>query len=218
MINEVHKNAFQDTAYARGVAQRIFDEGYVLLPDFLNQNTYDFFCKEVAEKSLQNKKGRELEGTLAWELGMSQEMLALFNAVYHGRCEVEGSEPHDLTQKEQRVGLPYKKASEETKKETPFHYDGAYLNAVLALQLPEGGVGDLYVYPNLRRYFGSGVLGKFVSRVLRHSALVRTIVPPKKVSYTENGLCLFFGDYTLHGVAPLEREGERLVMTINSHW
>lgn len=217
MINETHKTAFQDAAYARGVAECICNEGYVLLPDFLNHNTYEFFCKEVAEKGLQNKKGRELEGTLAWELGMSDEMLALFNAVYRGRCEVEDSEYHELTQRQQRVGLPYKKAGEESKKETPFHYDGAYLNAVLALKLPEGGAGDLYVYPNARRYLGAGILGKLISRVFRHSALVRTVFPPKKVSYTENSLCLFFGDRTLHGVPPLSN-GERLVMTINSHW
>lgn len=217
MISDTHKKVIHDRAYARECAMKVLEDGYCVCRNFLNEHSYEYLLKEIKEKELQNKKGRELEGTLVWDLGISSEMLAFFDALHHARCEIEEKEYEALRMERQRVGLPYKNGKEKNKVETPFHFDGAYVNAVLALTLPEDGKGDLFIYPNLRTRFGEGVFGKVIARVLRHSKALRMVWKPKQIAYEENALTIFFGDRTLHGVAPLSG-GERLVMTINNHW
>jgi hypothetical protein len=56
-----------------------------------------------------------------------------------------------------------------------------------------------------------------LSRLLRHSAWLRKKFGYQIVPYKVGALNLFFGDLSFHGVEPLYK-GERLVITINSHW
>jgi len=196
------------------MVKEIWDRGYVMLPQFLSKEGFELLS--TAARALCNKKSADLEGSAGAELARSTEVMTIFNGLYKARCEKEGVGYVPIDPKKQMMGFPYKDARDGKKtKETEYHYDGAYVNATLAIVMPETG-GELIAFPNLRTS-KNALLIKIFSRALRHLPFLRQVVPHVIARSTPNDLCLFFGDRTFHGVEPIG-SGERLIMTINAHW
>lgn len=214
MINTLYLSKIHDEGWYQELFTEIWDRGYVVLHDFLSDEGFQKLLTTAQEYS--NRKSTDLNETAGGELGHSPEIMSLFNELYKIRCAKEGKKFEPLNPQKQMMGFPYKDARDGKKTQaTEYHYDGAYVNATLALMMPRTG-GELIAFPNLRTS-KNALLIKIFSRALRHIPFLRQVVPHVIVRSTPNDLCLFFGDRTFHGVEPIG-SGERLIMTINAHW
>lgn len=221
MIAQNYLENINEDAWISSTASTMLKEGFVILPSFLEAG---FFTElsAYAWKRAQSQRGDEgmmgdkRGGTLGHELARSPEFMRLFSELYRARCKAEGRACESLSVDNQVVGYPYKDARDgKMTKATDYHYDGAYVNATLAILMPPRG-GELIVFPNLRTGKNMLII-KIFSRFLRHIPFLRRVVPHKIAKTVPNDLCLFFGDRTFHGVEPIT-VGERLIMTINNHW
>lgn len=214
MINALYLEKIHDEKWYQELFTEIWDRGYVMLHNFLSEE--DFQKLLAAAQEYSNRKSTDLNETAGGELGHSPEIMTLFNELYKIRCAKEGKKFEPLNPQKQMMGFPYKDARNGKKtKETEYHYDGAYVNATLALMMPPIG-GELIAFPNLRTSRNAFMIQVF-SRALRHLPFLRRIIPHIIARSKPNDLCLFFGDRTFHGVEPI-KSGERLIMTINAHW
>ena len=96
---------------------------------------------------------------------------------------------------------------------TSFHFDDTYINFLLPIVLPKSTSekhGQLELYANLRD-FKLGVRDRFVVPFLRDIGFYKNFHTPKQVTYQEGGLYCFYGFRSLHGVAPLDEDVERIV-------
>ncbi len=214
MINALYKNKLGDEVWARELVEEIWTRGYVMLPQFLEPQS--FASLQAVGEAMANKKSEELKGTIAYDLAHGEEMMTFFNTVHKVRCAKEGKPYVPLNPDKQVLGFPYKDARDGKRTvETPYHYDGSYVNITLGIKMPPTG-GELIAFPNLRTGKNPLVI-KIFSRALKHLHFLRDMVPHIIARSAPNDLCLFFGDRTFHGVEPIE-SGERLIMTINAHW
>ncbi|MBX9906679.1 hypothetical protein K2X96_02145 [Patescibacteria group bacterium] len=214
MINPLYISKITDQSWHRELVESMWKQGYVMLSDFLTPDAFSEL--RATGERLANKKTIELQGSIADRLAHSEEFMALFNGLHKIRAEKEGKDFVPLQPERQMIGFPYKDARDGKRtEETEYHYDGAYANATLALKMPETG-GELIAFPNLRTSKNAFLI-KLFSRALRHVPFLRRVVPHIIARSRPNDLCLFFGDRTFHGVEPIE-SGERLILTINSHW
>ncbi len=219
MINDAYLTKIADTAWLQAIVDEIFANGYVVLPDFL---TPEFFAsiKTFAEAHGYDGAGMmsfsKAGGTVGHTLARSPEFMALFEGLNQARCKKEGRMCTPLLPERQVVGYPYKDARDgKRSRETEYHYDGAYVNATIAIKMPEKG-GELIAFPNIRTR-PRAFLTRVYSRLLRHIPFLRRMVFHVVAKTKPNDLCLFFGDRTFHGVEPIA-SGERLIVTINNHW
>lgn len=219
-IQQKYVDLFNDETQARAFVQKVWDTGYNVLYDFLTPETKAEFDALLADRSKGNKKGPELAGTIAERLATSDEMMKVLNTIHRHRAAIEGVQFVPLKVEKQSWGFPYKDARQGAKTEqTHFHYDAAYTNTLIPFVLPpsESGEGHLTVYPNLKRRIKPAIVRQIFSRILRDLPFTRKWYPGITVPYTVGGFHFFFGDISFHGVLPI-KTGERLVMTINSHW
>jgi len=220
-INQKYLDVFTNPDKTKVITQKILDEGYVQLPQFLSEDIFAQLKALGQSRTVNNKKNEQLKGTLAHDLAYSDEMLSMCEILHKARRDIEGKTPIPLERSRQFVGLPYKDArGGATTVETGYHYDGSYLNLVLPIMLPPRGRHtrpDVVLFPNLRKRFSPYVLSAAISRLLRHFPWSRDWFGSTKVQYEAGAIIVFFGDVTFHGVPPI-LEGERLVMTINCHW
>lgn len=216
MLNPKYFARLGDETWFRTLVDDIFAHGYIILPEFL---TPEFFYEVTAIGEAEGSANARMDvtsKTRAYDLAVSPEFMALFNGLHKARCEKEAKPCLPLRADRQRVGFPYKDARDGKKsEETEYHYDGAYVNATLAIKMPEKG-GELIAFPNIRPNPGS-FAARAYSRLLRHLPFLRRLVYHVIAKSKPNDLCLFFGDRTFHGVEPIA-SGERLIMTINNHW
>lgn len=214
MIHTVYQSKITDQEWHAALFQEIWNRGYVVLPEFLAPEAFQELA--ASARVLSNKKSDDLEGSVGALLGRSEDVMALFNGLYKIRCENEGVPYASLNPKKQTMGFPYKDARDGKRtEETPYHFDGAFVNATIAILMPPQG-GELIAFPNIRRSRYAFV-PRLYSRILRHVPFMRRLVPHVVARTKPNDLCLFFGDRTFHGVEPISN-GERLIMTINAHW
>jgi len=214
MINPIYLEHTKDEVWLASLTYTILEKGFAILPQFLTPEAFEIFSSEA--RGLVGQKAEAVAGTSGYKMAHGPEFMSLFDGLYKARCKEEGKEYVQLKPEKQVVGFPYKDARDGKKTyETEYHYDGAYANATLAIQMPEEG-GELIAFPNLRT--GRNILViKAFSRLLRHVPFLRRIVPHTIAKTVPNDLCLFFGDRTFHGVEPI-KAGERLIMTVNNHW
>jgi hypothetical protein len=220
-VNQKYRDILSSPRKARVLTQEILEKGYVLLPEFLCQDIFAQLKALGETRAIVGKKNEELKGTLAHELAYSDEIFAMCEVLHQARGEIEGKIHPPLERKRQVVGFQYKDARGGAKTvETAYHFDGAYINLVLPIMLPPRGdhtPPDLELFPNLRKRFSPYIVSASVARLLRHSLRSRDWFNSEKVRYEVGTIIVFFGDITFHGVPPIA-EGERLVMTVNSHW
>ena len=220
-INQKYLDIFTNPNKTKVLAQEILNQGYALLPQFLAENIFAQL-KELGEsRTIVNRKNDQLKGTLAHDLAYSDEIFSMCEVLHKARRDIEGRKHLPLERAHQVVGFPYKDArGGATTVETDYHFDGAYVNLVLPIILPPRGAHvrpDLELFPNLRQRYAPYVLSASIARLLRHFIRFRDWFGNTKVHYEVGTCILFFGDVTFHGVPPIV-EGERLVMTVNSHW
>lgn len=230
MINQKYQDVLTNDERAQEVAKKILDIGHIELQEFLTPEAWEKLKSFAQEKRAQAVsgfdggmslgKGKDLEGTFGWEFGHSEEILEFCEKVHQAREKLEGKEPTTLDPAKHVIGFPYKDArGGAVTKATPYHFDGAYINILIPIILPEDQAksgGSLTVFPNIRKKYGT-TLSKLVCRGLRHSASLRKLFGAQTIVYTVGSAHIFFGDISFHGVEPIT-DGERLVMTINSHW
>ena len=220
MLNQKYINLFNDDEQLTALVKEVLDKGYVALDDFLDEETKAAFHRTASDRSNGNKKNEELKGTPIYELGHSPLMLKISQKIYDKRCELTGEPKVTLDPTQQFVGMPYKDGREgNVNKETAYHFDGAYSNWLLPLVLPADqskGDGNLVMFPNIRQKYPM-IVSKLLCRLLRHSHLFRKLYGQTEVVYKVDTMYFFFGDISFHGVEPISN-GERLVVTINSHW
>jgi hypothetical protein len=219
-IQQKYIDLFNDEAQAQAFVQKVWDTGYAVLLDFLTPETKAKFYELIADRTKGNKKNDGLAGTIAESLATSDEMMKILNTIHRHRAALEGVPYVPLKVEKQSWGFPYKDARNGAQTEqTHYHYDAAYTNVLIPFVLPpdDTGEGHLIAYPNLKRRFKSSLVRKIFSRFLRDVPYARTLFPGTQIKYTPGGFHFFFGDISFHGVQPITH-GERLVMTINSHW
>ena len=220
MFNTKYQELLTDDQAIKNVVQEILDTGYVALDDFLDEPSKAAFHAASLSDSCRNKKGEQLKGSPIYDFGYSDELLLLSQRLYDARCDITGEPKVTLLKEKQVVGMPYKDGRQGNKNlETSYHFDGAYVNYLLPLILPEDqsdGSGNLVVFPNLRLKYPS-VISKIVSRMLRHSAWFRKQYGETEIVYRPDTLFIVFADLSFHGVNPISN-GERAVVTVNSHW
>lgn len=220
-LNQKYASIGSDAAHAAKLAREMLERGFVALPEFLNQEASEQLHALVADRSRAWDKNEELKGTIAYDIAHSDEIVALSQALYDARCTITGEEPVVINEKDQVVGLPYKDSRDEKEnKVTAYHYDATYINLLLPLVLPEKpgtNNGNLVLFPNLRNEKRPKIVSKVIARLLRHIPALRPLYGFADVHYEVDTMYLFFGDRCFHGVNPIQ-SGERLVMTINSHW
>jgi hypothetical protein len=220
-IQQKYVDLFNDEAKGRAFVEEVWHKGYAVLLDFLTPDTKAKIGTLIHDRSVGNKKNAELAHTIAKELSTSDEMMKILDTIHRHRASLEGISFVPLKTEKQSWGFPYKDARGGAKTEqTHFHFDAAYTNTLIPFVLPptESGEGHLLIYPNLRRRFKVfPFIGKVLARILRDVPFSRHFYPGVLVPYTVGGFHFFFGDVTFHGVLPI-KTGERLVMTINSHW
>ena len=165
MIHEKYQHLLTDNEGIREVAKEILDHGFIALDNFLDEESSRKFHEVASDRSNGWKKGEELKGTAIYDFGFSDELLLFSQRLHDARSEITGEPNATLLKEKQVVGLPYKNAADENNNnETSYHFDGAYVNYLLPLVLPEDqsdGSGNLVVFPNLR---------------LKHSPLVSKII------------------------------------------
>lgn len=208
-----------DEAKIEALTREIIDQGFVAVPNFFDAETLSQLHQMAADPRYQNKKMSELKDTLIGQIGFSDEVIVLSQKMCDARAKITGKPKVVIDKTKQAIGLPYKNSTDATNIQTPFHYDGAYINMLFALTMPphQGkGDGNLVMFPSLRARY-SPLMSKIISRILRHSKLARNIYGYKEVIYTLDSMHIFFGDISFHGVEPI-KSGERAVITINSHW
>jgi hypothetical protein len=220
-INRKYLDIFNDPDKTKALAQEILTKGYVQLPEFLAEDIFAQLKALGESRRIINKKNEQLKGTLAHDLAYSDEIFSMCKALHNARRDIEGKTPMPLERSRQVVGFPYKDARGGARTvETDYHFDGAYINLVLPIMLPPRGQHtrpDVELFPNLRKRFAPYVLSASIARLLRHFIWFRDWFGSTKVHYEVGTIIIFFGDLTFHGV-PSILEGERLVMTVNSHW
>lgn len=219
MINQAYLQKIKDTAWHDAMVSEIFTKGYTILPDFLTPSFFEE-VKVFAEAHGYEEGGmmsfNKNDGTVGHTLARSPEFMALFEGLHQARCRKEGKAGEPLKPERQVVGYPYKDArGGKVSRETPYHFDGAYVNATLGIKMPEHG-GELIAFPNIRKS-PTAFLARAYARLLRHIPILRRTVRHVTAKSKPNDLCVFFGDRTFHGVEPI-KEGERLIVTINNHW
>lgn len=217
MISSKYLTEFANETQLRAYVAEVLQQGFVVLPDFLEAEflgEIEGFARRVYETGGGNVKR---DDTPMMRLARSSEFMQFFDAVSRLRCETTGERYVPLRAEAQRAGIPYKDARGGAPTEqTHFHYDGAYVNATIGVVEPPAEQGALHLFPNFRTKFPP-FLAKIVSRVLRHSRMLRSLAGYVVVPVRRNALCLFFGDRSFHGVEPITA-GERLIVTINNHW
>jgi hypothetical protein len=216
MINSRYLALIEDPAETTALARKILKEGGIALPDFFDQETTDRLM--TYSRSLRPDNRYTItwsSGTPAMEVARSPEFMRFFDAIHKARCEILGETYRPLDPAWQAVSLPVK-TPESGRAQTPFHFDDSFINAVFAMKMPTiSREGNLMVYPNLRLRLKPLILSRVIARVLRHVSFARMIFRPREVIYVQDGLHVFFGDLTFHGV-PALTQGERITMTVNA--
>jgi len=220
MIRDTYKTFLTDKEKMTIFVKEILKTGQAVLPNFLDDATWNALLQQVKDRSIGNKKNEQLAGTTAQQIVMSDEIFQFCDLVHKTRCEIENRTYVALKREKQVFGFPYKDARNGAEtRQTDYHYDGAYFNGIIPLLLPANTKKDggyLVIFPNIRKKY-SPFMSKIISRILRHSELARKWYGYETVHYTIGALHMFFGDVSFHGVPPI-KAGERMVMTINSHW
>lgn len=220
MISTQYTSLLADEAKIKQLVQNVLETGHVGLDNFLDEATFSKLQNLMEDRTNCGKKGEQLKGTIAYDIVMSDEIFNFCDKVKKARCEIGGNEYIPLKREKQLVGFPYKDARDGKKTiETPYHFDGAYINIIVPIVLPENtGIpeGNVRVFPNTRLKYPS-LVSKVISRFLRHLKWFRELYGYKEIQYKIGTFHIFFGDLSFHGVEPITH-GERIVMTINSHW
>jgi len=190
-------------------------EGHGLLKDQLR-------AKEERAETAHGKsaiKGSDLHDTVVGELARSSYMLELSNgllgAVDGGRAYVtDPIRPEEIV-----PGINLMRTASDV---THFHFDGTYLNMILAVVIPKlSGKrrGQLVIYPNLRSFSG-GLWGSFLAPLAARSGLLRGLLAGRRreVDYEERGAYLFYGYRSLHGVEAQQEDVFRAItnMTVGA--
>jgi hypothetical protein len=220
MIRDTYKELFTNKEKVTALVRSILETGDATLPNFLDDDTWSKLKSLAETRTIGNTKNDALHGTIAHELVMSDEIFQFCDLIHKTRCEIEGKKYVPLARDKQWVGFPYKDARNGAEtRQTDYHYDGAYINFIIPLMMPADthkSGGYLIIFPNIRTKYPA-IISKLISRLLRHFEWFRNLYGYKTIHYTIGSLHMFFGDVSFHGVPPI-KEGERMVMTINSHW
>jgi hypothetical protein len=193
-----------DPARIAALRKELDGIGYVALERFLTDGARDelkeqILALEATAESGHGKyaiKGEALDPTVVGELARSQWMLDFVNTL----LAVQPAITDDPIRPDEII--PGINVMRTTSDVTPFHFDGTFLNLLLAVVIPkiEGPRrGQLVIYPNIRS-FGRGFWQRKVVNALARSSVTRRLWKRHEIDYEEGWLYLFYGYRSLHGV------------------
>lgn len=195
-------------------------EGVLELANFLSEEGHRVLKEQIFEREKRAEaghgkfaiKGSDLDDTVVGELARSAYMRDLSNGIL-GASDGRPAYVADPIRSEEIVpGINLMRTRSDV---TPFHFDGTFLNVVLAVVIPKISGrrrGQLVIYPNLRA-FETGLWGAYVAPLFTRSALLRNLLGGRRreVDYSERGAYLFYGYRSLHGVEAQGEDGFRAI-------
>jgi len=201
----------------KNIAEKIYRDGYVELVDLLSQDDYHYLYQSVRETKGGADLARDAQHPL-YQFVLSDRLAPFFLKLAEARQRyVERiNHPDPIPLNQFAIGIARKGPDFGNSKmhKLAFHYDDSFVNAVFALDMPEGVGGGLMIYKNLKKRFGMGFVAKVVSRLVGRVAFIRKIFNPSFIRYVPGRVYIFYGDYTLHGVGDC-LDGNRVNFTVN---
>ncbi len=199
------------------IAEQIYLNGYVELSDFLSPDDYRYLYDTVQSTKSSASLARDTDHEL-YKFVLSDRVSPFFRKLADARLKyIDGIDNPPLIPLNQfaisiaRKGPTFGNAKIH---KLAFHYDDSFVNAVFALDMPEGIGGGLMIYKNLKKKFGMRFVAKVVSRLIGRISLLRKIIKPSFVRYVPGRVYIFYGDYTLHGVGDCS-DGDRVNFAVN---
>lgn len=209
IINERHLECLSDSSLQSSWRSTLCDQKVLVLTDFLTEEAFDQLIKEVRSGRAMHKQGQF--PTILYQLAQSTE--------FREMSRILNREKIDCVQNI-RWNIAIKDGHSEA---TPWHYDDVLINWVIPVILDRKcpGNGDLSIFPGLRDSTKKTLHWKawffrlpFVRYCLRWK-LIRKTAGGEDIHYRANTAYLFYGIELLHGVPWTEKEGKRVVATLN---
>jgi hypothetical protein len=196
--------------------------GVVELRNFLKPGAHERLKNQIHDRLDHAEPGHGIKGdvlndTVVGELARSAYMVDFSNSLLGevGGAPAYISEP--IRSEEIVPGINLMRATRDV---TPYHFDGTFLNVILAVEIPKlSGPrrGQLVIYPNIRSFKGR-IWGPYVAPLATRSAALRRVLAARRreVDYEEGGAYLFYGYRSLHGVEAQSADAFRAItnMTI----
>jgi len=219
LSDEFHALPADETRVA-DLRRRLDEEGVVELRDFLSEAGHARLKQQIEElmsraQAANDKlaiKGGDLDDTLVGELARSGYMTALANGLLGAVAGRPAYISDPITSDEIVPGINIMRTTSDV---THFHFDGTYLNVILAVSIPKiqgSRRGQLVIYPNIRG-FTRTLRGSYLAPLSTRLTLVRRLLGRRRreVDYVERGAYLFYGYRSLHGVEAQSEDGFRAI-------
>jgi hypothetical protein len=219
-VSEEYRSLPYDEARLAELRAELDGAGVVELRDFLSEEGHALLKQQILAREERAEaghgkfaiKGSDLDDTVVGELARSGYMLELSNGLL-GPVGGRAAYVSDPIRSDEIVpGINLMRTTSDV---TRFHFDGTFLNMVLAVVIPQiSGArrGQLVIYPNMRS-FSPGPWGSYAAPLAARSAVLRRLLAGRRreVDYAERGAYLFYGYRSLHGVEAQEQDGFRAI-------
>ncbi len=219
-ISEEYRGLPYEPARLAAIRDGLDGEGVLELRSFLSEEGHRVLREQVFEREERAEaghgkfaiKGSNLDDTVVGELARSAYMRDLSNGILGAGDGRPAYVAEPIRSGEIVPGINLMRTRSDV---TPFHFDGTFLNMVLAVVIPKiSGErrGQLVIYPNLRA-FRAGPWGTYVAPLFPRSALLRGVLGGRRreIDYEERGAYLFYGYRSLHGVQAQGEDGFRAI-------
>jgi hypothetical protein len=199
------------------VRRELDSVGVVELPNFLEPGAHERLKQQIHDRLDRAEPGHGLKGdvlndTVVGELAGSAYMVDFSNGLLG---EVDGAPAYVSEPIRSEEIIPGINLMRATRDVTPYHFDGTFLNVILAVEIPKlSGPrrGQLVIYPNIRSFKGR-VWGPYIAPLATRSAAMRGLLAARRreVDYKEGGAYLFYGYRSLHGVEAQSADAFRAI-------
>ena len=219
-ISDEFRSLPRDPAQLSGIREGLDRDGIVELRGFLSEEGHKLLKEQIFERVERAEaghgkfaiKGGDVEDTVVGDLAHSTYMRDLSNGILGASGGHPALADEPIRSEEIVPGINLMRTRSDV---TPFHFDGTFLNMVLAVTIPKisgDRRGQLVIYPNLRT-FRAGLWASYVAPLFTRSALLRTLIGGKRkeIDYEERGAYLFYGYRSLHGVEAQGEDGFRAI-------
>jgi hypothetical protein len=202
------------------IRDRLDRDGVIELRGFLSEEGHNVLKEQILQRVERAEaghgkfaiKGSDVGDTVVGDLARSTYMRDLSNGILGASDGHPALAATPIRSEEIVPGINLMRTRSDV---TPFHFDGTFLNMVLAVVMPKisgDRRGQLVIYPNLRT-FNAGPWSSYVAPLFTRSALLRKLLNGKRkeIDYEERGAYLFYGYRSLHGVEAQGEDGFRAI-------
>ncbi|MGH2999425.1 MAG: hypothetical protein ACRDNM_09000, partial [Gaiellaceae bacterium] len=192
--------------------------------NFLSADAHQLLKQQIHDRLDHAEPGHGIKGdvlrdTVVGELAGSPYMLEFSNRLLG---DVDGARAYISEPIRSEEIVPGINLMRATRDVTPYHFDGTYLNVILAVEIPKltgPRRGQLVIYPNIRSFKGR-IWGPYVAPLATRSGAMRRLLAAhrREIDYEEGGAYLFYGYRSLHGVEAQSADAFRAItnMTVGA--